>query len=117
MRSGSSAAMASKLGSSVSIISGSSSYPSSTHSPSPLPPTASQSLAPTGWTPSARAVSASDQPSATTRVGSSSIWTSPNAVLMVTGKAPDEAVAVPSASEPESSPEPQLDDEGGGQQG
>src|SRR4051794_9168613 len=63
--------------------------------------------------PSARAVSASDQPRATTRVGSSSTVTSPKAGLTVTGKArdappPDPAPPPVAAFPPESSPEPQL---------
>src|SRR3954469_14804645 len=95
------------------MISGASSYRPSAQGPTPSPPKPSQSLAPTGWTPSARAGSASDQPSATTRVGSSSTVTSPKAVLTVTGKAPDalpsDAASPPEvALPPESSPEPQL---------
>src|SRR5919112_2369809 len=92
------------------MISGASSYSPSAHGPTPSPPKASQSLAPTGWTPSASAVSASDQPRATTRWGSSGISTSPKAVSTVTGKAPPEpAGLLDAAASPEdpASPEPQ----------
>ncbi len=57
------------------------------HGPTPSPPKPSQSDAPTGWTPSASAVSASPQPSATTRVGLALIVTPPNLVATVAGNA------------------------------
>src|SRR5215212_7811415 len=82
------------------MISGASSYRPSAQGPTPSPPKPSQSLAPTGWTPSASAVSASDQPSATTRTGSSSTVTSPNAVPTVTGKTPDDVSGTESSSAP-----------------
>ena len=53
--------------------------------PTPVPPKASQSDAPTGWTPRVSAVSASDQPSATIRCGASSTVTGPNIVSIVAG--------------------------------
>src|SRR4051794_32778390 len=93
------------------MISGASSYAPAAHGPTPSPPKASQSLAPTGCTPSARAVSASPQPRATTRVGCSSTVTSPNAVLTVTGKAASDeppAAELPSAELSGSEPELQL---------
>src|SRR3954454_6939213 len=89
------------------MISGASSYRPSAQGPPPSPPKSSQSLAPTGWTPRASAVSASPQPRATTRVGSLSTVTSPKAVLTVAGKAPEELlepsplVALPPSAEPE----------------
>src|SRR3954468_16512731 len=92
------------------MISGASSYSPAAHGPAPPPPKPSQSLAPTGWTPSASAVSASDQPRATTRWGSSGISTSPKAVPTVTGKAPPDPDALLDAAvspEDPSSPEPQ----------
>src|SRR5919199_124599 len=85
------------------------SYRPCAHGPTPSPPKPSQSLAPTGCTPSASAVSASDQPSATTRVGSSSTVTSPKAVPTVTGKAPGELlVAAPPSASPDPVPDPEL---------
>src|SRR4051795_2066978 len=90
------------------MISGASSYEPSAHGPTPSPPNASQSLAPTGWTPRASAVSASPQPSATTRVGASSTVTSPNAVGTVTGKAPDELLEPAPLSAELSSSVPEL---------
>src|SRR5918998_2785595 len=93
------------------MISGASTYRPSAHGPTPFPPKASQSLAPTGCTPSASAVSASDQPRATTRWGSSATSTWPNAVWTVTGKAPpepEELLGAAASPEDPVSPEPQL---------
>src|SRR3954447_19583126 len=92
------------------MISGASSYRPSAQGPTPSPPKPSQSLAPTGWTPRASAVSASPQPSATTRVGASSTVTSPNAGGTGTGRAPDELLepAPPPAELSSSEPELQL---------
>src|SRR3954451_13636179 len=93
------------------MISGASSYEPSAHGPTPSPPNPSQSLAPTGCTSRASAVSASPQPSATAGVGSSSTVTSPKAVGTVTGKAPDELLEAPlpaPALSPEPASEPQL---------
>src|SRR5919199_5923067 len=91
------------------MISGAWSYAPSAQGPTPAPPNASQSLAPTGCTPRASAVSASPQPRATTRVGSSSTVTSPKAVPTVTGKAPGELlVAAPPSASPDPVPDPEL---------
>src|SRR6188768_3344210 len=90
MRSGFSAAIASKEGSSVPMIVGAFVYSPFAHGPTPSPPKASQSDAPTGCTPRASAVSASPQPSATMRFGSDFTVTSPNFVATFTGNAPDD---------------------------
>ena len=85
------------------MIVGFSVYASLSQGPTPSPPKASQSLAPTGCTPSSSAVSASPQPRATTRFGCEGISVVPSAVVMDTGKAPDEPDASPEA-EPDGEP-------------
>lgn len=72
------------------MIFGALSYAPFSHGPTPSPPNASQSLAPTGCTPSSSAVSASPQPRATTRFGAESIVVVPSPVVMETGKAPSD---------------------------
>ena len=95
----------------VPIFSGLLSYIPLAQGPTPSPPKASQSLSPTGCTPSARAVSASPQPSATTRLDCELTVTVPNLVATFAGKAPeaDFDVDVDAASaEASSEEEPQA---------